>query len=170
MPWLIPDRPPCPPRLREEVREQIRALAELKEMAASYGLDIGRPAQTAHEAVQWVYMAYLGASPACAAASHVTPGCALDKPQRWPSKACCSSLRRAKPTDLPCSNAAGAVKEQDGAAMSLGRVDAFLDVYFDKDIREGRLTEEQAQVRPTAESCPASAARGCFTEGVQRSV
>ena len=48
-------------RLREEVTEQIHALGELKEMAASYGFDIGRPAATAQEAVQWLYFAYLGA-------------------------------------------------------------------------------------------------------------
>ncbi|MFW5688980.1 MAG: formate C-acetyltransferase [Spirochaetota bacterium] len=38
-----------------------------------------------------------------------------------------------------------AVKEQNGAAMSLGRVSTFLDVYFERDIAEGTLTEEQAQ-------------------------
>ncbi len=41
-------------RLREEVTEQIRALNELKEMAASYGDDVSKPATTAREAVQWV--------------------------------------------------------------------------------------------------------------------
>ena len=61
-------------RDREELSEQIRALEELQEMAASYGFDISRPARTAHEAVQWLYFAYLAA-----------------------------------------------VKEQNGAAMSLGR-------------------------------------------------
>ncbi|MEU2433297.1 formate C-acetyltransferase [Streptomyces sp. NPDC007861] len=85
-------------RLREELAEQIRALGELKEMAASYGHDVSGPAATGREAVQWLYFAYLAA-----------------------------------------------VKEQNGAAMSLGRTSTFLDVYLDRDIRAGRLTEEQAQ-------------------------
>jgi formate C-acetyltransferase len=85
-------------RDREELAEQIRALGELKAMAASYGYDISRPATTAREAVQWLYFAYLAA-----------------------------------------------VKEQNGAAMSLGRTSTFLDVYLERDIAEGRLTEEQAQ-------------------------
>ncbi|MFW6338085.1 MAG: formate C-acetyltransferase [Alkalispirochaetaceae bacterium] len=38
-----------------------------------------------------------------------------------------------------------AVKEQNGAAMSLGRVSTFLDIYFQRDFAEGNLTEEQAQ-------------------------
>ena len=85
-------------RDREENAEQIRALRELKEMAASYGYDISRPAGTAREAVQWLYFAYLGA-----------------------------------------------VKEQNGAAMSLGRTSTFLDVYFQRDLDAGLLTEQQAQ-------------------------
>jgi formate C-acetyltransferase len=85
-------------RDREELSEQIRALSELVEMAASYGFDVSRPAATAREAVQWVYLAYLGA-----------------------------------------------VKEQNGAAMSLGRVSTFLDVYLARDLAEGRITEEFAQ-------------------------
>eukprot|EP01025_Chloroclados_australasicus_P031471 TRINITY_DN317_c0_g1_i6.p1 TRINITY_DN317_c0_g1~~TRINITY_DN317_c0_g1_i6.p1 ORF type:complete len:843 (-),score=129.09 TRINITY_DN317_c0_g1_i6:468-2996(-) len=85
-------------RTREEVCEQVRALQELKEMAAQYGHDISQPAKNAREAVQWLYYAYLGA-----------------------------------------------VKEQDGAAMSFGRVDSFLDIYFEKDLAEGILTEEEAQ-------------------------
>ena len=85
-------------RDREELSEQIRALGELAEMAASYGFDVSRPAATAHEAVQWTYLAYLAA-----------------------------------------------VKEQNGAAMSLGRVSTFLDVYLERDLAEGRITEEFAQ-------------------------
>ena len=85
-------------RDREELSEQLRALAELKAMAKSYGFDVAGPARTAREAVQWLYFGYLAA-----------------------------------------------VKEQNGAAMSLGRCSTFLDVYFERDQREGRLTEEQAQ-------------------------
>lgn len=39
----------------------------------------------------------------------------------------------------------GAIKEQNGAAMSLGRVTSFLDIYFERDIQAGKLTEAQAQ-------------------------
>ncbi|MEE1739074.1 formate C-acetyltransferase [Streptomyces sp. BE147] len=39
----------------------------------------------------------------------------------------------------------GAVKEQNGAAMSIGRIDNFLDIYLQRDIERGLLTEEQAQ-------------------------
>jgi formate C-acetyltransferase len=85
-------------RLREEIAEQLRALEELKEMAQSYGYDISRPAETAQEAVQWLYFAYLAA-----------------------------------------------VKEQNGAAMSLGRVSSFLDIYIERDIKAGKLTEVEAQ-------------------------
>ena len=85
-------------RDREEISEQIRALQELKEMAASYGFDISRPAANAKEAVQWLYFAYLAA-----------------------------------------------VKEQNGAAMSLGRTSTFLDPYFERDFAEGTLTEAEAQ-------------------------
>lgn len=38
-----------------------------------------------------------------------------------------------------------AIKEQNGAAMSLGRVSSFLDIYIERDIQEARLTEKQAQ-------------------------
>ena len=83
---------------REEISEQIRALKELQEMAASYGCDISRPAATAQEAVQWTYFGYLGA-----------------------------------------------VKEQNGAAMSLGRVSTFLDIYVERDLNNGTLNESEAQ-------------------------
>jgi formate C-acetyltransferase len=85
-------------RDREELAEQIRALEELKQMAASYGFDIAKPASTAKEAVQWLYFAYLAA-----------------------------------------------VKEQNGAAMSLGRTSTFLDIYFERDLAAGTLNEEQVQ-------------------------
>ncbi|MBY9081452.1 formate C-acetyltransferase [Paenibacillus sp. HN-1] len=85
-------------RLREELSEQIRALGELKEMAAAHGFDISKPANNAKEAFQWVYFGYLAA-----------------------------------------------IKEQNGAAMSLGRVSSFLDIYVQRDMEEGTLTEEQAQ-------------------------
>ena len=39
----------------------------------------------------------------------------------------------------------GAIKEQNGAAMSLGRVSTFLDIYIERDIKNGTLTEESAQ-------------------------
>jgi formate C-acetyltransferase len=38
-----------------------------------------------------------------------------------------------------------AIKEQNGAAMSVGRISSFLDIYLDRDLREGTLTESQAQ-------------------------
>jgi formate C-acetyltransferase len=85
-------------RDREELSEQLRALDELKEMAAKYGFDISRPAISAIEAVQWLYFGYLAG-----------------------------------------------VKEQNGAAMSLGRVSTFLDIYFERDLAAGVLTEEEAQ-------------------------
>jgi len=85
-------------RDREELSEQIRALKELQQMAASYGFDISGPAKDAKQAVQWLYFGYLGA-----------------------------------------------VKDQNGAAMSLGRTSTFLDIYFERDLASGLLTEEQAQ-------------------------
>ncbi|MDA0633569.1 formate C-acetyltransferase [Nonomuraea sp. MCN248] len=85
-------------RDREELSEQIKALGELKEMAAGYGHDVSRPAATAREAIQWLYFGYLAA-----------------------------------------------IKEQNGAAMSLGRTATFLDVYLERDLAEGRISEEEAQ-------------------------
>ncbi|MBI2196019.1 formate C-acetyltransferase [Candidatus Daviesbacteria bacterium] len=85
-------------REREEIGEEIHALDLIKEMAASYGFDLSKPAQNAKEAIQWTYFAYLAA-----------------------------------------------LKEQDGAAISLGSVSGFFDIYIEKDIAEGNLTQEQAQ-------------------------
>ncbi len=85
-------------RLREEIAEQIHALELMKEMAGCYGFDISKPATNAHEAVQWVYFAYLAA-----------------------------------------------VKEHDGAAMSFGNMSTFLDIFIEKDLKEGKITESEAQ-------------------------
>ena len=85
-------------RLREEIADQIRALNEMKEMAAIYGYDISRPAGTAKEAVQWLYFGYLAA-----------------------------------------------IKTQNGAAMSVGRISTFLDIYIERDMKAGTLTEKEAQ-------------------------
>ena len=85
-------------RLREEISMQYKALKEIKEMAASYGFDISKPATNAKEAVQWTYFGYLAA-----------------------------------------------IKENNGAAMSMGRIDAFFDIYFERDLKEGTLTESEAQ-------------------------
>ena len=85
-------------RRREEVSDQIKALNDLKAMAAKYGFDISVPASNAKEAIQWLYFGYLGA-----------------------------------------------VKDQNGAAMSLGRTSTFLDIYIERDMQNGILTEEQAQ-------------------------
>ncbi|MBR2460385.1 MAG: formate acetyltransferase, partial [Clostridia bacterium] len=85
-------------RQSEELFQQITFLGFLKEMAASYGVDISQPASDAREAIQWTYFGYLGA-----------------------------------------------IKEQNGAAMSLGRVSTFFDIYIERDIANGTLTEETAQ-------------------------
>ena len=85
-------------RNREEISEQIKALNDLKAMAARYGCDISVPAANAKEAIQWLYFGYLGA-----------------------------------------------VKDQNGAAMSLGRTSTFLDIYIERDLKNGTLTEQQAQ-------------------------
>ena len=85
-------------RLREELADQIKALKEMKEMAAVYGYDISQPAKDAHEAVQWLYFGYLAA-----------------------------------------------IKTQNGAAMSVGRISTFLDIYIERDLKAGKITEKQAQ-------------------------
>ena len=92
------DMTPDKIRNREEVAEQIKALKGLKAMAAAYGCDISRPAETAQEAIQALYFGYLGA-----------------------------------------------VKDQNGAAMSIGRNTTFLDIYIERDLAKGLITETQAQ-------------------------
>ncbi len=91
---MTPDRI----RDREEVAEQIKALHEFKAMALSYGIDVSKPAKTAKEAVQFLYLGYLAA-----------------------------------------------VKDQNGAAMSIGRNSTFLDIYFERDFKKGIITESEAQ-------------------------
>ena len=85
-------------RQREELSDQIKALAQMKVMALDYGYDISVPAKNAREAVQWLYFGYLAA-----------------------------------------------IKTQNGAAMSVGRVSTFLDIYIQRDLEEGTLTESEAQ-------------------------
>ena len=48
-------------RLREEVHDQIKAMEELKTLGSMYGCDLAEPARTATEAIQWTYLAFLGA-------------------------------------------------------------------------------------------------------------
>ena len=85
-------------QLKEEIAEQIRALNEMAELGRIYGFDITRPAQTAQEAIQWLYLGYLAA-----------------------------------------------IKEQNGAAMSIGRTSTFVDIYIERDLKRGIITESQAQ-------------------------
>ena len=85
-------------RDREELSEQIRALEDLKKMAATYGCDISLPAKDTKEAIQWMYFGYLAA-----------------------------------------------VKEQNGAAMSLGRTSTFIDIYAERDLKNGVYTESEIQ-------------------------
>src|SRR5215469_11640443 len=85
-------------RVREELAEQMRALEDLAAMGKLYDCDLRRPANDAHEAVQWTYLGYLGA-----------------------------------------------IKEANGAAMSIGRISSFLDAYIERDLKEGALDEAGAQ-------------------------
>ena len=92
------DMTPEKVRNREEIADQVKALKALKEMAAIYGCDISKPAETAQQAIQALYFGYLAA-----------------------------------------------VKDQNGAAMSIGRNTTFLDIYIERDIKNGLITEEEAQ-------------------------
>lgn len=85
-------------RLREEIARQIKALQDMKKMAAIYGYDISQPAKNAKEACQWLYFGYLAA-----------------------------------------------IKTQNGAAMSVGRISTFLDIYIQRDLDNNIITESQAQ-------------------------
>ncbi len=85
-------------RKREEIADQIKSLKEMKEMAADYGFDIGRPAANGLEATQWLYFGYLAS-----------------------------------------------IKTQNGAAMSVGRISTFLDIYFERDLQNGTFTESEIQ-------------------------
>lgn len=85
-------------RDREELAEQVKALKALKQLAAIYGCDISKPAETAQQAIQALYFGYLAA-----------------------------------------------VKDQNGAAMSIGRNTTFLDIYIERDLAKGLITETEAQ-------------------------
>ena len=85
-------------RQRQEIRQQINALKDMKVMAAAYGFDISKPAANAREAFQWLYFGYLAA-----------------------------------------------IKTQNGAAMSVGRISTFLDIYIERDLTNGVITEAEAQ-------------------------
>ena len=85
-------------RLREETSVQIRSLGDLEKMAASYGVDVTKPAESAKEAAQALYLAYLAG-----------------------------------------------IKENNGAATSFGRTSTFLDIYLERDLAAGIITEEEAQ-------------------------
>jgi len=85
-------------RLREELSMQIRALKDIETMADSYGIDIRKPAVSAKDAVQAVYIAYLAGT-----------------------------------------------KENNGAATSIGRTSTFLDIYIQRDLDAGIITEAEAQ-------------------------
>ncbi|MBQ4630495.1 MAG: formate C-acetyltransferase [Clostridia bacterium] len=85
-------------RLREEISMQIKALGEIAQMADTYGVDIRKPAVSAKEAVQALYIAYLAGT-----------------------------------------------KENNGAATSIGRTSTFLDIYIQRDLEAGIITEDEAQ-------------------------
>ena len=85
-------------QLREDVKEQIKALELIKKMCERYGFDVSKPASNAKEAIQWTYFAYLAA-----------------------------------------------VKQNNGAATSVGRNTTFFDIYIERDIEKGILNEVQAQ-------------------------
>lgn len=149
-------------RLREEVQEQIRALNELKEMAAQYGDDISKPATNSREAVQVRTATRVGFAVGCpptatehglaaSACLHIHFCLSLLHPP-WGERrlTCCflcfaACLPPAPSLQWTYYAYLAAVKEQDGAAMSMGRIDAFLDTYFEKDLKAGRITEEGVQ-------------------------
>ena len=85
-------------KLREEVTMQVRALEDIAKMAATYGVDVTKPAVSAKDAVQMLYMGYLAG-----------------------------------------------IKENNGAATSFGRTSTFLDIYIQRDLDAGIITEAEAQ-------------------------
>jgi len=85
-------------RAREEIKEQVKALQEIKKMASRYDIDISRPASNTIEAVQWLYFAYLAT-----------------------------------------------VKQNNGVVNAFGRNSTFLDIYIERDITEGNISENEVQ-------------------------
>ena len=85
-------------RLIEELNDQVDALKLLKKMASRYDIDISKPASNAKEAIQYLYLAYLGV-----------------------------------------------IKQNNNYTNALGRNMTFIDMYIEKDLKKGTLTEQQAQ-------------------------
>lgn len=142
---------------REEISEQIKALNELKDMAKSYGYDISKPATNAREAVQWLYFAYLAAvkeQDGAAMSLGEEGGTGEELGSNWPAHLW-RWVRRGMDEEwgsdrLTLAFAARGIPHQGRwcdvlSSWIAGRVDAFLDTFIEKDLKEGRLDEAGAQ-------------------------